>query len=1217
MTSSNNSIATRAGISTNSLIKYVLDVKPYRSKLGVPRGGFDSGVTENYLFNDTFRINATDANTIRTYLGPDLLPKSFTEVGVRTRQNFSWAQDLVSNGVRRSWKLPTFSVPKYDSQSRSDAFTDENNLIDVVRYNPFDTDELEPILGVIPGMGVPGAVGELADSHTRVFSYRITEDQKITRASKNAVHQQETVDYFLSRGVFSFHTQDTTWKPTNLAAVNTQPWFVAQLYFLPEVYNRGGTLNGISCNHYREYKVVCIIGVDNAIWNDRQGLAIDGFPVSPLVNDLWYMTDENAVYQFDGSIWVVVTDSNGTAVDSNHQTLLSVHTSDDDFGVSLGTVTIGNLFYEDTYDSSALLFTYTYPKDLMDPVPPYDTVEEMAMDGSGGSPQTVWYISPGSRITIHADAEPEVWSIIKTNPTVLAGKPVFTAGGAHSEDPFIEVYPADCERAPISDWTLMFNGDGTYQLISDQVAGYEGPLGKTVDLIDGCSYKDENVAFTIGPSKEGWYIGESFTWSFVGDIDRTNFQVYGSKSGWTYNLIDGRAAKYDKWFFNGKIGFKIPSLHYFYNTNQFFEIDVGDDPGEFAEVTNTLNGNIQTTLNGDPIVPELVFTKPVTSIAVPSTYVVEFTVATGVGEPGKATVYSSLSGYLGTLTPGVEWEDKFVAFKIMDVALDDDDNLIGTYEFAVGDKIVFHVATPNTSTRNEGYNSNAFDFEPYSYDQENDDWTRPLVIGHDLFEPFFGHDLVIFPGTSADDTFIIDKVFRDRVQLLIDDGGVMKTLLLEMTYSDRADFTDPVGEGTSPSEFSDLSTFAEARLMGTTQRAFTIKSPRYKKTDRHASSILTFDEDFFAEFLPLGTKYSIVVRPKSIFGEVARVKLTEGAIIYSVPSAKTFYVDLATSVAIDLADLKTGYALPDGLGTVLLAGHRVLVKDQADQADNGIYVIDDNSIGQPSDATEKSTETNFDFSGAIVYVIGRADPGSQTTIFGYPNAGSWVNINTINMYPPRLIQDEFDFERFSDEDDYGGRLGYHIDRHSSWDLVTSTEGFDLLPWDWKRWDAMDTNAAVLGISIILPPPETTVSLYFTIMFVDDGSGEPIGPEGEEPDPIPGPPSPVPAGKYRSGQGKDYVDGIYFDIPLLGDWVYSTATIRIVGGVATNVWIYLLPESATNKTSFIDNDSDTLVIDNDALADMIAADPVKYAGYDGLFAGTGFEVQIGVEGYSIL
>src|SRR5690606_23736601 len=124
--------------------------------------------------------------------------------------------------------------------------------------------------------------------------------------------------------------------------------------------------------------------------------------------------------------------------------------------------------------------------------------------------------------------------------------------------------------------------------------------------------------------------------------------------------------------------------------------------------------------------------------------------------------------------------------------------------------------------------------------------------------------------TVDGDELVIDKAFNTRIKFKINSASANFPELgavndwLPMYF--RSFDVSVNGVGTSNAEFSDLELMTEAYSAATGQRIFTIRSPRYEKTNRSASSTLTFDQDFFDDYMKFNTRYSIHVHPDQVYG---------------------------------------------------------------------------------------------------------------------------------------------------------------------------------------------------------------------------------------------------------------------------------------------------------------------------------------------------------------
>jgi len=452
-----NSIAAQSSRHLQSLVDYVLDVKPYHTKVSV-----SGAVSESYIFSDAINVNVTELHSTRAYLGADLLPDSFTLLGVRERETFSWWQEIISDGVRVTWPMPLFSNPKFASQARLETFVG-------------GVDDLQEIPGLTTG----------------VFNQKRWDGPGITDVRLNDTHLQDTVDYTLSHGAFTFDIIDTgsskQWIRNDLVNIPAFGGNDASLVY-NNVISDAGTLIDVSGETFEEFKAVCTFGIDSVGYNEG---------VTPVV--------------------------------------LTVYSYLDDFTTPLGTVNFGDTFTLMSGPDIRIQFTFTFA-----PIEGEETAE------LGDE----WIISPFNRITAGPAAGEETWSLIKSNPIRLVGAPTFTPGAPRTDSPAIEIHTRSIELTAASTWTLTFNGGGNYTLNSS-LPGY--PL--VISLVDGCSYKDSNVAFTIIPTTTGWNVGDQFAWEI--GADEAHYKVFGSVSGWQADATVG------EWYWNGKIGFKIPRLDYF------------------------------------------------------------------------------------------------------------------------------------------------------------------------------------------------------------------------------------------------------------------------------------------------------------------------------------------------------------------------------------------------------------------------------------------------------------------------------------------------------------------------------------------------------------------------------------------------------------------------------------------------------------------------------
>ena len=84
-----------------------------------------------------------------------------------------------------------------------------------------------------------------------------------------------------------------------------------------------------------------------------------------------------------------------------------------------------------------------------------------------------------------------------------------------------------------------------------------------------------------------------------------------------------------------------------------------------------------------------------------------------------------------------------------------------------------------------------------------------------------------------------------------------------------------------PAYFSDLALVIQAYSAATGQPVMRIHGARYEKTNRLSRCVVVIDEDFFNEYLPAQTKYTIATFPDNNYGQTIRVKISEALKVYA------------------------------------------------------------------------------------------------------------------------------------------------------------------------------------------------------------------------------------------------------------------------------------------------------------------------------------------------
>src|SRR5277367_3293280 len=223
--SANNTVqyATQSSAYLESLVNYVLDIKPYHTKLAQT-----GAVAEGYLFSDVIDVSIVENESLVALLGADLLPATAVPGGGRARISQSWWHDIISDGSTYTWNLPLISVPIFASQANL-----QNFKVGVDDYT-----------GIV---GLP----------TGAFNPERWDGPGITDVERNGVHQQDTIDYVLTYGVYSVNVSAGDYIEANLAPATPIPAFVPQSGALS--YNSvaldNGTVTQITGTTYEEWTI--------------------------------------------------------------------------------------------------------------------------------------------------------------------------------------------------------------------------------------------------------------------------------------------------------------------------------------------------------------------------------------------------------------------------------------------------------------------------------------------------------------------------------------------------------------------------------------------------------------------------------------------------------------------------------------------------------------------------------------------------------------------------------------------------------------------------------------------------------------------------------------------------------------------------------------------------------------------------------------------------
>lgn len=176
-------------------------------------------------------------------------------------------------------------------------------------------------------------------------------------------------------------------------------------------------------------------------------------------------------------------------------------------------------------------------------------------------------------------------------------------------------------EAPAAHWTVKFNTPSNYTVVGVSVENGTEIVNDTRNITDGLSYHDHDIHFTIVPTPQ-IYAGDVFVFDTF--EEKPSYLVHGSLTGWT------KPAKMGKYYWNGKIGFKLtlPEWNVYVNGDQVDAASVGVSVSRIRE--------------------------DITSV----TYIVTFVT------PGNYMVSRSDVGVIGHMSPTDQFKDKFITFNL-------------------------------------------------------------------------------------------------------------------------------------------------------------------------------------------------------------------------------------------------------------------------------------------------------------------------------------------------------------------------------------------------------------------------------------------------------------------------------------------------------------------------------------------------------------------------
>ena len=435
MASSKSQYLNNTSGHVNDLIDYVQDVKPFSTKL--------NGIVERYLFEDTLTVGLTESDKLTAFLGADILP-SAGNGGRRPRRSNTWRHSYISDGARRSFRVPLTSTFKFASDSGYQNYVAGH-----------DDSEIFP--GLTSG----------------VFGQKRWEGPAIARVSRGGQPQQDGIDHHLSYGGFVFETRaNQKWKESNIRNISAFATNPGELYYHDQVLNIGSITN-ITDGNFEEWTLHCI-------------------------------SSAPAVLEVRGS-------SSGT----------------------IGTCQVGTRFVH-----ASIEFDFGFAP---------GEIDETALPGDQ------FVLTPANKISVSPSAPQETWSLIKVSPMSMTDRARFFPSSPRTLSPALSVHTASLDRYTESaTWEIVFTSASTYNITAVFPSGTQTVSG--ISLVNNPSYRGPLIHITITSTAEAFQAGDRFTFTTQANVE--NFLVFGSSSGWQ------GMAQIGKWYWNGKIGFKIPKLEY-------------------------------------------------------------------------------------------------------------------------------------------------------------------------------------------------------------------------------------------------------------------------------------------------------------------------------------------------------------------------------------------------------------------------------------------------------------------------------------------------------------------------------------------------------------------------------------------------------------------------------------------------------------------------------
>ena len=417
-------------------------------------------------------------------------------------------------------------------------------------------------------------------------------------------------------------------------------------------------------------------------------------------------------------------------------------------------------------------------------------------------------LTPHGKIVIDPTAPLETWTLVRTNPANIKTKPVFSENTTVTrlKKPDLIINTFNCHNnSDNAAWTISFIDTKNYSITRFKNGNLDYITAATIT--DGCTFSNDDISFTLKPCKEGFFAGDTFI--FEQNNDYTNYKVFGSISGFQPD------AKIGEWYWNGKIGFKVPKLH------SFAEIKKGNTVIQSWDINAVIHPNTE-----------------------PSQYEIKFLSGT------TATVYNHKTGFKSSLSLESVWKDDYVSFIIP--------SSLGT--FAAGDSIKLSLV----------YTKKFYIEQPGEHR-----FVTGIRYFLDEYFPFeYGRGAILPLSNYSDLT--INKNALDSLGLYINNSSTLFTELSPVNNWIPLVFKTIDNASDSPALNNDFVIKAEAYLAADKSvKVFTLSIPRYKNKLFNQECQVTFTDAFRDTYLKFNTQFKIVSLQSKTFNDKITVKLTE------------------------------------------------------------------------------------------------------------------------------------------------------------------------------------------------------------------------------------------------------------------------------------------------------------------------------------------------------